>query len=156
MQWRGAAILFDCDGVLVDSTAQVLLAWQEWCQLYRLDADVVLPVIHGRRGEDTVASLLPIEQVVRATQDHEAIDLRLADQVVALPGAVELTAQLLQASWAVVTSGSRRLAQARLNAAGITSPPVLVTADDVQRGKPDPEAYLAAAKRLGSRLRTAL
>jgi mannitol-1-/sugar-/sorbitol-6-phosphatase len=144
---RCSAILFDCDGVLVDSDASVYSAWGRWAVAQSLDPDEVRLVVHGRRSEDTVAELLPPERRAEAEALIDRFEIEDAASVRAIPGAAELLAAVPR--WAVVTSGTYDLATARLRAAGLPIPPVLVTADDVQRGKPDPEGYAAAARRLG-------
>jgi sugar-phosphatase len=144
---RCTAILFDCDGVLVDSDASVYSAWRRWAVAQSLDPDEVSLVVHGRRSSDTVAALLPPERRAEAEALIDRFEIEDAASVTAIAGAAELVAAVPR--WAVVTSGTRELATARLRAAGLPIPSVLVTAGDVQRGKPDPEGYVAAARRLG-------
>ncbi|HEY8302516.1 MAG TPA: HAD-IA family hydrolase [Jatrophihabitans sp.] len=142
-----AAILFDCDGVLVDSDASVYSAWRRWALAQELDPDEVSDVVHGRRAADTVAALLPPERRAGAELLINAYEVDDAGAVTAIAGAAELVAAV--PCWAVVTSGRRELAIARLRAAGLPVPPVLVTAEDVRHGKPHPEGYLAGARGLG-------
>ncbi len=85
MHWHVAGILFDCDGVLVDSAHQIHRAWRMWCATYGLDPAEVLPGIHGRRAEETIAGLLPVEFVAEATKELEVIEVRLAEEVTAYP-----------------------------------------------------------------------
>lgn len=144
-----SAVLFDCDGVLVDSDASVVVAWSRWSRRYGLEPDVVVPLVHGRRAADTLAALLPADDVAEGRELIDALELEAATEVRAVPGAVDLTASLPPGTWAVVTSATRALATARLAAAGIVAPEVLITADDVERGKPHPEGYLGAARQLG-------
>ncbi|ROR93019.1 HAD-IA family hydrolase [Nocardioides aurantiacus] len=146
-----AGLLFDNDGVLVDSVASGNEAWTQWAGEHDLDPDHVLALIHGRRAADTVAGLLPAEQVSRATERIDELELSTAGATVALPGALALLTSLTGAGlpWAVATSATRRLALARLEAAGLPVPEVLVTADDVAHGKPAPDPYVEAATRLG-------
>jgi sugar-phosphatase len=150
MEMTAAALLCDLDGTLVDSSAAVERSWRTWAREYGLDADEVIGVSYGRRSEDAVAEI-----VASAAERSAALaridELELTDLagVVPVPGAVELLARLEPGSWAVVTSGSRALMTARIQAAGLPTPSVLVTAADVRAGKPDPEAYLLAARRLG-------
>jgi mannitol-1-/sugar-/sorbitol-6-phosphatase len=142
-----SAVLFDCDGVLVDSDASVLAAWSRWAREFGLDPAAVIPVVHGRRSADTVAELIAAPRRAAAAALIDRFEVEDAASVRAIAGAVTLTQSVPR--WAVVTSGHRELAVARLRAAGIAVPEVLVTADDVERGKPDPEGYLAAARHLG-------
>jgi len=143
------AILFDIDGTLVDSTPAVERSWRTWAARRDLDAEAILRICHGRRSEDTIRSLLPPDKVAAAVRDIEAIELADLDDVVALPGAAALLAQLPEDRWAAVTSGPRTLMRARLAAGGLPVPSVLVAAEDVANGKPDPEGYLLAASALG-------
>ena len=146
----GRVVLFDCDGVLVDSDAAVTSAWSRWAGEHGLSPAEVLAVVHGRRSADTVAAFLPGPQREAAAAMIDRYELEAAADVRALPGAAELLVSLPAAAWAVVTSGRRDLAVARLTAAGLPVPAVVVTADDVRRGKPHPEGYLAAARLLGA------
>ncbi len=146
---RCRAVLFDCDGVLVDSDASVHTAWSRWASELGLDPDVVTAVVHGRRSADTVAALIDEPRRAAAAQLIDRYEVEDAASVTQIPGAAALAGAV--PLWAVVTSGHRELAEARLRAAGIPVPDVLVTADDVAHGKPDPEGYLAAAGRLGVR-----
>ena len=147
------AVLLDMDGTLVDSDAAVERAWRSWSAEHGVDPDRAVEVGHGRPAEATIRLLLPHlsdpQVVAAAERDHELQYDDLAD-VVAMPGADRLLSTLDRRGlpWAVVTSADHRLAKARLTAAGLT-PPLLVTVEDVRRGKPDPEGYLLAAARLG-------
>lgn len=144
------AVLFDCDGVLVDSDDAVVAAWSRWAREEGLSVDEVLAVVHGRRSADTVAFFLPDpERQAAALTRIDRYEVEAASEVTTIAGAGELLAAFPAGAWAVVTSGRRELALARLAATGLPVPSVLVTADDVRRGKPDPEGYLAAAARLG-------
>jgi HAD superfamily hydrolase (TIGR01509 family) len=147
------AILLDMDGTLVDSDASVERAWTTWSAEHGLDPAPVLAIAHGSPADRTVRRLLPaLDEASVATTAQRQLDLQYDDlaDVVAAPGAPELLAALDRTGllWAVVTSADVRLAKARLGAAGI-EPPLLVTVEDVRRGKPDPEGYLLAAGRLG-------
>jgi sugar-phosphatase len=144
---RCRAVLFDCDGVLVDSDASVLAAWSRWARELGLEPDAVTAVVHGRRSADTVAALIDEPGRAAAAALIDRYEVEDAASVMPIPGAAALTHAVPR--WAVVTSGHRDLAEARLRAAGIPVPAVLVTADDVQHGKPDPAGYLAAARQLG-------
>jgi sugar-phosphatase len=140
------AFLIDLDGVLVDSEAAVARAWTWWASQRGLDPALFIPA-HGRPSRETIAELAPqlhAEAEAALVEEREATDTA---GVVALPGA---SAMLRSSSRiAVVTSGGQRLAEARLRAASLPRPEVLITADSVTRGKPDPEPYLLAARELG-------
>ena len=144
-----SAILFDLDGVLVDSAAYVEQQWRRWATSRGLEAEPFLRVCHGRRALETIriaAPHLDAEAEVRALEPEEELDSAIAP----LPGALRLLDALPAGSWAVATSGRRQGALARLRRAGLPVPEVLVSAEEVTAGKPSPEAYLLAAHRLGA------
>ncbi|HEY7261326.1 MAG TPA: HAD-IA family hydrolase [Trebonia sp.] len=141
-------VLFDCDGVLVDSTASGETAWTEWARRYDLDPAQVLRGVHGRRSADTVRRFVPSARFACALQAIEAIEIGTAATTAGIAGAAQLLAGL-PPNWAVVTSASPALATTRLDAAGLPPPPVLISAADVAVGKPAPNGYLEAARRLG-------
>jgi sugar-phosphatase len=135
--------LFDIDGTLVDSSAVVERAWRQVAGEFGLDGDTIVASCHGRRSMDTVEEFFP-------PADRPAAQERIDDRdVVACRGAAGMLAGLDGRPWAAVTSGPRPLMTARLAAAGLPEPPVLVTAEDVPRGKPAPDGYLLAARELG-------
>jgi mannitol-1-/sugar-/sorbitol-6-phosphatase len=143
------AILSDLDGVLVDSHASIMRAWRWWGALHGVESAAIEGVQHGRPSGEVIAALTP---GLDAGAESRAIDLRQADDtdgVIALPGARELFAGT--DPLAVVTSCTVPLATARLRAAGLPVPEVLVTPERLSRGKPDPEGYLLAARALGAR-----
>jgi mannitol-1-/sugar-/sorbitol-6-phosphatase len=144
-------VLFDCDGVLVNSTASGEAAWTEWARRYALDPAQVLDGVHGRRSQDTVRLFLPAARFDGALRAIEAIEIESAKDTEGIPGAARLLIAL-PANWAVVTSASSVLARTRLHAAGLPPPRVLVSAEDVAHGKPAPDGYLEAARRLGLRI----
>jgi mannitol-1-/sugar-/sorbitol-6-phosphatase len=141
-------LLFDADGVLVDSDASVELSWGRWARRWRLDPAVVMALVHGRRSADTVSLLVDESHWEQALADIDRFEVEDAARVHACPGAAELLRERL-GRWAVVTSARRELVEARMAAAGLVAPPVLVSAGDVEHGKPDPAGYLLAADTLG-------
>ena len=143
------AVLFDVDGTLVDSTALVERAARQWAAEYGVDADAYLDGVHGRRTADRVAEFLPPERVRAAAERLEELEAAGADGVTAVAGARELLAGMGGLPWALVTSMGRDQLRDRTGAAGIPLPEVVVTADDVDAGKPDPSGYRLAASRLG-------
>jgi len=142
-------LLFDNDGVLVESEPAVVRSWTRWAVDLDLDPAEVLATVPGRRAADTVAVFVKPEQVAEATALITRYELEDVDGTTAVPGALELVPQLAGVPWALVTSGVRALATARLGAAGVPLPEVVVAAEDVTAGKPDPQGYESAAARLG-------
>jgi mannitol-1-/sugar-/sorbitol-6-phosphatase len=143
------AILFDLDGVLVDSAERVEKTWREWAARHRLDAELVIAAAHGRRTVETVALVAPglsADDELRALETSEATN---SDGVYEIAGARDLLQLLPPRRWAVVTSGIRAVAEFRIRYTGLPTPAVMICAEDISRGKPDPEGYLAAAGRLG-------
>src|SRR3954453_10378183 len=146
---RARAILFDIDGTLGDSTPVVERSWRTWAQEYRVDADEVLRVCHGRRTEDTVAEFVAPQQLEVAVARLQALELADFEGVMALPGAQQILEALAPRRWAAVTSGERDLMIGRLSAAQLPIPETMICAEDVAVGKPSPEGYLLAAAALG-------
>jgi sugar-phosphatase len=142
------AVIFDLDGTLVDSTAAVRRSWLAWAEAEGVDP-ARLSGVHGVPAAQTVAAVLPTERVASALARIDAIEVLDTDGVVALPGAVRALTWLPHARTTIATSCRRVLATARITAAGLSVPPEMVTADDVEVGKPDPAPYRLAAYRLG-------
>ncbi|MDF2826021.1 MAG: phosphatase, partial [Mycobacterium sp.] len=143
-------LLLDCDGVLVDSHDAAAVAWNAWATRWAPGFDFHRDIEHGRRIRDVVAQLVssPTE-VDTAVADLMQRELDHATDVTAIPGARRLLASCPPGSWAVVTSGVRAIAGARMASAGLPAADILVTAEDVDNGKPFPDPYLLAARRLG-------
>jgi mannitol-1-/sugar-/sorbitol-6-phosphatase len=144
-------ILFDMDGVLVSSIGSVVRSWRRWAKLYDVPDAESFEVPHGMRARDIIKTLRPdvdLQQATRAIEDLEVEDI--ADLQV-LPGVKTLLQSLPLERWAIVTSSTRRLLLARLGAAGLPVPERIVSGDDVERGKPDPEPYRRGAELLGFR-----
>ena len=144
-----AAILFDLDGVLVDSTRAVDREWREWAARKGVDGDAIMAIAHGVRTIEVIRRVAPhldAQVEADAIENHEAGDQR---GVTVMPGAVDLVKSIPDGRWGVVTSGSRLLATNRLRYCGLPVPQVLVTSDDVTNGKPHPEPYLKGAAGLG-------
>ena len=146
------AVLLDLDGVLVDSTAGVEQAWTRFARRHDLDPDALLEDLHGRRMVDIIRRALPqldeadLREEAERVESHE---VELGAAVTAIEGAPGLVASLHDARWAIVTSGTRPVAEARLRGAGLPQPSVFVTAEDVEDGKPSPAPYRTAAAHLG-------
>ncbi len=150
---RAAAVLFDLDGVLVDSTVAVEGHWRAFAARHDLDAEALLASLHGRRMMDTMAAVLPDLSPARLAEEGARLEQAEVDGAregtLPQPGAHELTAALGGRPWAIVTSGTVPVALARIEAVGLPSPLALVTGEEVASGKPDPAPYLLAAQRLG-------
>jgi sugar-phosphatase len=141
------AILFDLDGVLVDSTVVVERQWCIWAEQHSLPCKTILAYAHGRRTIDTLRAIashlhLDLEQEAAILEQREIED---SDGLMAVPGAAELLSEVPSLWWAVVTSGTLRLATTRLQAVGLPLPHTFVTAEQIRQGKPHPEGYLKAA-----------
>lgn len=144
------ALLFDMDGTLVDSTAAVERIWGRWARRHGLSFEQFAHGMHGRRAIDIMREIAPPgldpEQEVRQIDDDE---LNETEGIVPVRGAAELIASLPPASWALVTSARPALALARMSAAGLPMPEIVVTSRDVTQGKPHPACFQRALERLG-------
>ena len=145
--FRCSAILFDLDGVLLDSTRVVAQQYTIWAQEHGLDPEQVLKAAHGVRTIEVIRRFAPHLDAEAETRKIEAREVAATD-VVAMPGALELLASIPKGRWCVVTSGGRHLATTRMRRFGVPVPEILVTADDVKHGKPDPEPYRKGAELL--------
>src|SRR6202167_771000 len=144
-----SALLFDMDGVLIDSTPAVARVWHQWAVEHGFDPEVVVGLAHGRASRTTIRELLPNADLEREDREVERREMEDLDGVVLLPGAQQLLNSLPPGRWTIATSGTRPLAEVRLRAAGLPVPKTMVTSNDVKIGKPDPEPYLIAAAKLG-------
>ena len=144
------AFLFDMDGTLITSTAAAERVWSRWAERHGLDLDAFIPTIHGVRAIDTIRRQnLPDIDLDAEVAWVERGEIEDVEGVAPIPGAAAFVKRLPPDRWAVVTSASVPLAKARLEAAGVEPPRTLITAEDVERGKPDPAGYLKAAEALG-------
>jgi sugar-phosphatase len=147
------AVLFDLDGTLVDSFALSARWWQNWAQEVGLAWDSIARQVRGRTARESIRELLPNRPTELTEADAAGLGRWEDDNVHlmgATPGAADLLRGLRPDRWAVVTTSPRFQATARLRAAGLPLPDVLITADDVHNHKPDPEGYLLAAAALGT------
>ncbi|SCL50992.1 HAD-IA family hydrolase [Micromonospora chersina] len=142
------AVLFDVDGVLVDSYPAYRRIWSRWADHRNLDPDLVWSHTHGRRPVDTIQAVAP---QLDAAAEYSLIREFMANEGDVFPVYADAAAvlRLLQdRRWGVVTSGRTPTVLQRLRAGGLPDPPVLVDSSQVRRGKPDPEGYLRAAQLL--------
>lgn len=146
-----AGVLFDLDGVLIDSTPCVTRVWQAWALEHGLDPAHVVHVAHGRRSVETIALVAPNLDGEAENVEVERRELADTEGLTVFPGAERLLSSLPQGRWTIVTSGTRPLATLRLQVGGLPVPDRMVTADDVTLGKPNPEPYLKGAELLGLR-----
>lgn len=147
--FRCKAILFDLDGVLVNSAECVERTWRGWATRQHLDPERVISMAHGRRTIETVRLVAPHLSADAEVASLEANEAMTSEGIYEVPGARELLERVPAGKWAVVTSGIRAVAELRIELTGLPAPAVMICADDIERGKPDPEGYLDAAKGLG-------
>jgi mannitol-1-/sugar-/sorbitol-6-phosphatase len=147
--FRCSAILFDLDGVLIDSTGSVARQWRAWAQEQGIDEEKVVAIAHGVRAIEVIRAVAPHLDAKAELRKLESREIGDHANVVVMPGALEFVAKVPSGRWGVVTSGTRRIASARLRLGGFSVPKTLVTADDVANGKPHPEPYLKGSKLLG-------
>jgi mannitol-1-/sugar-/sorbitol-6-phosphatase len=143
------AVLFDLDGVLVDSTVAVARVWRRWAHEHSIDPEQVIANAHGRRSIETIRIVAPHIVAEQENLKVETLEIEDKEGIVAIPGAHDLLASLPLDRYTIVTSATAALAAARLQYAGFRVPGSLVTADDVAEGKPSPEPYLKGAAVLG-------
>jgi mannitol-1-/sugar-/sorbitol-6-phosphatase len=146
---RCGALLFDMDGVLIDSTPAVARVWRNWALAHHFNPEEVVARAHGRPSITTVREYLPNVDHKAENRILERMEMQDLEGVIPLPGSRELLGSLPPDRWTIVTSSTRPLAEVRLRAAGLAIPTTLVTSSDVVNGKPHPEPYLKAAALLG-------
>jgi mannitol-1-/sugar-/sorbitol-6-phosphatase len=148
-QIQCAALLFDMDGVLINSTPAVARVWRRWAIEHGFKPEEVVARAHGRPSLTTVREYLPNADHEAENREVERREIEDLEGVVPLPGALDLLASLPADRWTIVTSCTRPLAEVRIRAAGLPLPKKLITANDITHGKPHPEPYLKGAAVLG-------
>lgn len=144
-----AGLLFDMDGVLISSIGSVVRCWREWCRIYDVPGADTYEVPHGMRAIEILKNLRPDIDPAEGLRVIEDLEIADTGDLRVLPGVKALLASLPPERWTIVTSATRRLLLGRLAAAGLPTPDRLIAADDVTRGKPDPEPYRRGAELLG-------
>lgn len=143
------AILFDLDGVLIDSSQVIVRQWTRWAARHGVEMLSIERIYHGRRATEIIAEVAPHLDLATEVQWLRNAETEDVEGVIAQPGAADLLKSLPATAWAIATSGPRPVALARIAATGLPLPDAFVNGDDVQRGKPNPDPYLLAAERLG-------
>ena len=146
---RAQALLLDMDGTLIHSTGEVETVWRLWCRRHQLAPEPLLAMCHGVRAREVLGALAPHLDLAVELALLDELEIRHTGAAEPIAGARTLLASLPAARWALVTSASQRVARHRLASAGLPLPRLLIGAEDVVRGKPDPEPYLLGASRLG-------
>jgi sugar-phosphatase len=149
IQIHCAALLFDMDGVLINSTPAVSRVWRRWALEHGFDPDEVVARAHGRPSLTTVREYLPNADPEAENRVVERREIEDLEGVVPLPGALDLLASLPRERWTIVTSCTRSLAEVRIRAARLPLPAKLITSNDITHGKPHPDPYLKGASVLG-------
>lgn len=149
IQVRCSALLFDLDGVLINSTPAVARVWHRWAVERGFDPEEVVPRAHGRPSLTTVREYLPYADHEVENREVERREIEDLEGVVPLPGALDLLASLPAERWTIVTSCTRKLAEVRIGAAGLPLPGRFISSNDITNGKPHPEPYLKGAAVLG-------
>src|SRR5580693_712350 len=144
-----AALLFDMDGVLINSTPAVARVWRSWAIEHGFDPEEVVARAHGRPSLTTVREYLPDADHEAENREVERREIEDLEGVAPLPGALDLLASLPDDRWTIVTSCTRPLAEVRIRAAGLPLPKKMITSNDITQGKPHPEPYLKGASLLG-------
>ena len=148
-QLRCAALLFDLDGVLIDSTPAVARVWHKWAIEHGFNPEEVVARAHGRPSLSTVREYLPNADHETENREVERREIADIEGIVPLPGTLELLTTLPEDRWTIATSCTRALAEVRIRAAGLPLPKNMITSTDITHGKPHPEPYLKAASILG-------
>ncbi|HUD64096.1 MAG TPA: HAD family hydrolase [Candidatus Sulfotelmatobacter sp.] len=148
-QLQCAALFFDLDGVLINSTPAVERVWRRWAIEHGFNPEEAVARAHGRPSITTVREYLPNADHEAENREVERREIEDLEGVAPLPGALELLSRLPSNRWTIVTSCTRPLAEVRIKAAGLPVPKKLITSSDITNGKPHPEPYLKAANLLG-------
>lgn len=142
------AILFDLDGTLIDSAIRIQRLWQDWGKRHGISPQFLMEVMHGRRAGETISIVAPHLSLQDEVEALEIIETSDMDGVRPYASAGDLLDKLSAKQWAIVTSGTLRVASARMKHVGLPMPDIFITGDDVKEGKPAPDGYLLAAERL--------
>lgn len=148
IELQSDALIFDLDGVLVNSQAVVERQWRRWATAHDFDGDEVIRIAHGRRIVETIRRLVPTLDARKEARRLAAREAADTDGLKRVEGASDLIQKLPDERWAIATSGARDVATTRLRFAGLPIPAVFITAEDVAHGKPHPEVYECAARQL--------